>query len=250
MRPKYILTGLLAMIIVVTASDAFAKRRILVYSGKLRDERARPIGGVFPLTFAFYNKSRGGRALWSEEHFVAVNSGEYVVELGRTKPIGSSIDLDTLYVGVRITGGAELIRERFVSEGSEPEEVIRNQGTGPRAPTRAGDQTVEYALRSGFAQQAARADDADRLEGRTLEQLRKMFGDGSAGSGAALPKLVFGGNTFNAPTAGGEGGTPYQQLCPDGYVVTGLRGGSGLYVDRVGIICSPLELQAPQARGR
>ena len=70
----------------------------------------------------------------------------------------------------------------------------------------------------------------------TLDQLKKRLGGTSGGT-----KVTLGSNTFNAPTAGGNGGTPFQQLCPDGYVVTGLRGGSGLYIDRVGIICSPLE---------
>ena len=49
--------------------------------------------------------------------------------------------------------------------------------------------------------------------------------------------------TYSPPAAGGDGGTAFSMLCPDGYVVTGLSGGSGLYVDRVSLICSPLRLQ-------
>ncbi len=222
----------------VAAGDAFAKRRVLVYSGKLLDERAAPIGGVFPLTFALYSKSRGGKALWSETHFVAVDNGGYVVELGRKKSISRSIDLDTLYVGVRITGGPELVRERFLAEGAQPDEIIHGRPPKGNGHKQQGG-VVDYAEKAGFAYVAEKADNAVRIDGLTLDQLRKQFGGGPKKEGGG--KIVLGSNTFNAPAAGGEGGTPYQQLCPDGYVVTGLRGGSGLYVDRVGIICSPLE---------
>lgn len=221
------------------ALPAAAKQRVLVYSGKLLDERAAPVGGVFPLTFAFYNKSRGGKSLWSEKHFVAVDNGIYTVELGRKRLIKSSIDLNRLYVGVRLSNGPELVRERFVAEGAEPEEVIRSQGakTNAKAPAKVSG-TVDYAEKAGFAYVAERADDAKRFDGMTMDQLKKRLAASSGGSGA---KVTLGTNTFNAPTAGGNGGTPFQQLCPEGYVVTGLRGGSGLYIDRVGVICSPLE---------
>lgn len=218
------------------------KRRILVYSGRLLDERGGPIGGVFPLTFAFYNRSRGGKALWSEDHFVAVDNGRYVVELGRTRAIPHAVGLDQLYVGVRITGGPELVRERFEAEGESPEEVIRsrNAAQDTQATQKAQGGVVDYAEKAGFAYVAEKADNAVRLDGLTLDQLKKQLGEGGGEGGG---KITLGSNTFNAPSAGGEGGTPYNQLCPDGYVVTGLRGGSGLYVDRVAIICSPLELK-------
>ncbi len=221
-----------------SAKDA-PKRRILVYGGKLLDERGGAIGGVFPLTFALYAKPRGGTPLWQENHFVAVDGGAYVIELGRGKVIPRTLGLDQLYVGVRITGGAELVRERFVPEGDSPEQVIRQKGTTlmEAQPGGAPGGTVKYADTAGTAYLAEKAENALKLEGVTLEQLKKMLGGGGGEGG----KVTIGTNTFNAPTAGGDGGTPYTQLCPEGYVVTGLRGGSGLYIDRVGIICSPLE---------
>jgi hypothetical protein len=223
------------LFVALFAFQATAKQRILVYSGKLLDERAAPVGGVFPLTFAIYNKSRGGKALWSEKHFVAVNNGTYAVELGRKKSIPASVDLNRLYVGVRLSNGPELVRERFVAEGLEPETIIRNRGSNVQKQITANS-TVDYAEKAGFAYVAERADDSKLFNGMTLDQLKKKLGGSGGGT-----KVTIGTNTFNAPTAGGNGGTPYQQLCPEGYVVTGLRGGSGLYIDRVGIICSPLE---------
>jgi hypothetical protein len=224
---------------------------VLVYGGKLLDERAAPIGGVFPLTFALYNKSRGGKALWSEGHFVAVDSGLYTVELGRKNKISKGVKLDSLWVGVRITGGPELVRERFIPEGTQPDEVIRNDRDDPPAKGNQQGGVVDYAEKAGFAYVAEKADNAVRLDGLTLDQLRKQLGSGGGsgkGAGKGNLEVSLGSNTFNAPSAGGDGGTPYQQLCPDGYVVTGMRGGSGLYVDRVGIICSPLELKEKKSK--
>lgn len=236
---------LVATLVLGVAESAFAKegakRRVLVYSGRLLDEQGGPIGGVFPLTFALYTKPRGGKAVWSEGHFVAVDNGHYVVDLGRSVAIPRSVGLDQLYVGVRITGGPELVRERFVPEGDSPEEVIRGKSTGQPttgAKTPTGG-AVDYAEKAGFAYVAEKADNSVRLDGLTLDQIKKALGSSGDGGG----KVTLGNNTFNAPSAGGEGGTPYNQLCPEGYVVTGLRGGSGLYVDRVAIICSPLEMK-------
>lgn len=63
-------------------------------------------------------------------------------------------------------------------------------------------------------------------------------------------ELVIGTKTHHSPQAGGDGGTPYVQLCPEGWVVTGIRGGSALYVDRVGVICSPASVRAKGVAAR
>ena len=225
------------MLLMPSLSEAKKKRKVLEYSGKLVDERGGPIGGVFPLTFALYSKPRGGTPFWKEKHFVGVDNGEYVIQLGRKVRIPSRKSLDQVYVGVRITGGPALVRERFVAEGGANEEVIhqaKNVAVSAGG-TKAKGGVVDYAEKSGFAYVAEKAENASKLEGLTLEKLKKKLGGGGAGG-----KITLGDNTFNAPTAGGDGGTLFQQLCPDGYVVTGLRGGAGLYIDRVGIICSPL----------
>ena len=219
-----------------------AKRRVLVYGGQLQDERGAAIGGVFPLTFALYTKSRGGTPVWSENHFVAVDNGGYTVELGRKKLIPQKFGLDQIYIGVRIRGGPELVREQFVVEGGSPVELVRHKNVGPAGGTpgtTAGRvKTAEFADKAELAFHAEKADDSIRLGGKTLEQLKQLLGGGAGG------KLDIGTNTYNAPGVGGQGGTEFTQLCPDGYVMTGLRGGSGLYVDRVSIICSPIKLKA------
>ena len=211
-----------------------AKKRILVYSGKLLDDQGGPMGGVFPLTFALYNKARGGKSMWSENHFVAVESGNYVVELGRKKSFSRRMKLSHLYVGVRITGGPELVRERFVAEGSEPEEIIRQAGTTrKKSKAKAGGErgSVEYAEKAGYAFAAEKADNATRLDGLTLEQLKRKLGGGGG-------SVSLGDQPWTSQSKGGVGGTSYELLCPEGYVMTGIRCGAGMYVDRLGIICS------------
>jgi hypothetical protein len=85
---------------------------------------------------------------------------------------------------------------------------------------------VDYAEKAGFAFAAEKADDATRLGGLTLEQLKRKLGGGSGGS------ISIGEQPWMSQSKG---------LCPEGYVMTGVRGGSGMYVDRVGIICSKLK---------
>jgi hypothetical protein len=248
---EQVLTIALVMVLSTLAwGDAFArkgeKKRILVYSGQLLDDQGGPMGGVFPLTFSFHKKARGGTAMWSEAHFVAVDSGAYVVELGRQRVIRRSIDLGQLYVGVRVTKGPQLVRERFIVEGEEPEVFIRRDTTATSSSssssTRQGSRTatsnrtsVDYAEKAGFAFAAEKADDATRLGGLTLEQLKRKLGSGSGGS------ITIGEQPWMSQSKGGVGGTSYELLCPEGYVMTGIRGGSGMYVDRLGIICSKLK---------
>ncbi|HIA04778.1 MAG TPA: hypothetical protein EYN06_07590 [Myxococcales bacterium] len=217
--------------------SAKQKRRVLVYSGKLTDERGGPVGGVFPLTFALYSKPRGGKTVWSERHFVSVDNGEYLLELGRKSRIPSRISLDQIYLGVRITGGPSLARERFVPEGGIPETLIYQAGKRAHSQKRpaARKGAVEYAEKAGFAYVAEKADNTERIDGKTLAQIKKALG-GSA-------KIKLGNNTYNSPSVGGEGGAQFQQLCPDGYVMTGIRGGAGLYLDRMQIVCSPIVSQ-------
>jgi hypothetical protein len=40
---------------------------------------------------------------------------------------------------------------------------------------------------------------------------------------------------------GGKGGQRYERKCPDGFVMTGIRGGAGALMDSVEIICTQLK---------
>jgi len=245
MKEQVLTIGLVIVLSTLAWGDAFArksaKKRILVYSGQLLDDQGGPMGGVFPLTFSFHKKERGGTSLWSESHFVAVDSGTYVIELGRKRAIPRSINLGQLYVGVRVTNGPQLVRERFVVEGEETEIFIRRHtATANRPASRTATKhraSVDYAEKAGFAFAAEKADDATRLGGLTLEQLKRKLGGGSGGS------ITIGEQPWTSQSKGGVGGTSYELLCPEGYVLTGIRGGAGMYIDRLGIICSKLKVK-------
>jgi hypothetical protein len=230
-----LIVSLSFLLVAPTILSAKQLRRVLVYSGKLVDERGGNIGGVYPLTFALYSKARGGKAIWSERHFVSVDNGLYEIELGRKSRIPARISLDQIYIGVRITGGPALVRERFVPEGGVAEQLIYQAGKNKKdiRPSGKKRETVDYAEKAGFAYVAEKADNAERIDGKTLAQIKKLLGGGGG-------KVSIGNNTYNSPSVGGEGGAQFQQLCPEGYIMTGIRGGAGLYLDRLQIICSPL----------
>src|SRR5690606_4691863 len=107
----------------VSAQAPSAVGAAIAYEGKLQDSKRRPIGGVFPLTFSLYRSPQGGKAVWSESHFVAVDSGKYLVDLGYKRPIPPALPLGELYLAVSITGGEEILRERIdaktIRSGSE-----------------------------------------------------------------------------------------------------------------------------------
>ena len=220
------------------APAAQAGGTTLVFEGKLEDNKHKAVGGVFPLSFSLHRSTRGGKSVWSESHFVAVDDGRYVVELGSRRPIPAKLNVDKLFLAVSLTGGAEIVREKVRSAS------VRHGGAAPAAapsaapasrPREQGGKTVvDYAESAGLAFEAEHAKVADRVgrmtETELLEKIRSSGGGGKVGSSKRYTS-----------SAGGEGGIAYELKCPKGHVVTGMRGGSGIYIDRVQLICSPLE---------
>ena len=48
-------------------------------------------------------------------------------------------------------------------------------------------------------------------------------------------------NRINLTSAGGVGGNKFEQICPPGTIAVGIRGGAGIYIDNLQVVCAPLE---------
>lgn len=218
----------------------------VVYGGKVEDAQGRPIGGIYPLTFSFYRTAKGGKALWSESHFVAVDNGVYAVELGRDKPFPKALDFDKSFMGVSISGGKEIVREKFVSDPSllpapvavtpKPQAPTDPQVGAPPQPAKG-----TYADLAGFAYEAEKAKSADALGGMTITDIKALVKQAETPREATSTKVRIGDAKRYTEQVGGSGGRPYTLECPPGFVVTGIRGQAAGYVDQIALICSPLE---------
>ena len=225
------------------------QEKIIEFEGKLQNARRRPVSGVFPIKFSLYKGPKGGKAIWSENHFVAVDSGRYMVTLGKAKRLKKRFDLSKLYLGVSYAGGGEIQRERI-----EPQEVESSMPTPAAASssraqppanssrnapvavrTSNGRTTVDYAEEAGIATYAHSAESAKRIGDLDEKDLLKRLDARSKGKATVGTKSRF------SASAGGEGGSGYDLRCPKGTVVTGVRGTAGIYLDSIQLICSPLE---------
>ena len=226
---------------VLFTAPAMAKSATLVYEGKIEDGKRKAVSGVFPLSFSLHRSTRGGKSVWTESHFVAVDDGTYVVELGSRRPISDKLKLEKLFLAVSLTGGAEIVREK-VQPRSVRRESDKAQPATAQAPTagpvkvrQQGNKTVvDYAESAGLAFEAEHAKVADRVGRMTESELLEKIRSGGG-------KTKIGASKRYTSSTGGEAGISYELKCPKGHVVTGMRGGSGIYIDRVQLICSPLE---------
>ena len=207
----------------------------VVYEGKLQDAQRKPLGGIFPLSFSLHRNAKKGRSLWKEEHFIAIDEGKYEVTLGSRTPIPSGLNLGKLYLSVSVAGGDEIVRERLspdslagASRGGAPEAEKRPGASGDSR------KVVEYAETSGLAYEAEHAKVADRVGDWGPTEIEDHLK--SAGT-----RVRIGSSKRYTGSAGGEGGVAYELKCPKGHVVTGVRGGGGIYLDSIQLICSPLE---------
>jgi len=227
-----------------SASAADPQSRV-VYSGRIEDSQGRPIGGIFPLSFSFFRTEKGGRAVWTESHFVAVDNGVYAIELGRLKSFPKGLDLNRAWLSVSITGGKEIVRDRFIGNVVEtptapvapPTPTIPPVNPAIGAPPQPAKGT--YADLAGFAYEAEKAKSADTIGGLTATDIRNLAKQAQTPPAAAKAKV--GSPSRYSDSAGGNGGTEFTLQCPPGHVATGIRGRGAMMIDQISVICSPLE---------
>lgn len=232
-----------------TASAAPSKGRTVSYTGQLLGEGDTPVSGVFPFTFALYRDAQSKTNLWQESHFVAIVEGKYRARLGSSNPIPERLKLEALHISVSLQGGPELVREPLgPALASEPADdappsqmtggVDMSDAPGARNLGRGNKTMSDYADRAGYAIEAEHAAGADKLEGKTLDQVVDYVQEKTGGKRVRV-------GTIRKLTGhiGGYGGGTYEEVCPRGYVVIGIRGSAGMYVDGLQVICGPLELE-------
>jgi hypothetical protein len=221
-----------AAAVLPSAADALSPKRkmrtVLDFDSRLKDENNRPVSGIFPMVFALKKKKKA-KPFWKERHWVAVDNGRYSLQLGKRTKLPKRFDPKAISIVVKIEGAGTILDEPLAGADASLSSVEDN----------GGKRIVQYAEKAGFAYDSEHATVADRLGEwtaklltETLKKLKKKKGK---------TKVKVGRNRINMTSAGGVGGIPFEQICPPGTVAVGLRGGAGIYIDNVQIVCAPLE---------
>ncbi|MBM4388684.1 MAG: hypothetical protein FJ088_13155, partial [Deltaproteobacteria bacterium] len=229
-------------ILVLSAETASAQEAVTaLYKGKIVDEGKKPLSGIFNLQFTLLPDGKSKKTLWTERHFVAVEKGVYSVELGTLKKFPSGIDLSSTYISISLVNGGEILREPFVYSEvhAQPKEVAASKTDVKKSNAEQHEQqsgkSVSFAETAKYAVEAEYAKNAEKLSNLTLAEIEeKLASEGRIGGA----KIKIGGSKKYTNRVGGTGGTSeYLELCPKGYVVTGMRGGAGIYLDSIQLIC-------------
>ncbi len=202
-------------------------RTVLEFESRLKDENNKPVSGIFRMTFTLRRK-KGRRRVWRETHWLAVDNGRYGIQLGSKKTLPKKFDPDETIIEVAIAGAGTVLSQLVSGAGQ-----VSQVAAGPAG----GRGIVKYAEKSGFAYDSEHAAVADRIGAytgkllqETLDKLKRR-----------KAKVTVSRNRINLTSSGGVGGTPFEQICPPGTVAVGLRGGAGIYIDNVQIVCAPLK---------
>jgi hypothetical protein len=242
------ITLALALSLTGFAPEATAKTKpgkTMHYRGSLMGADGKPLFGMVRLTFSLHRKSKGGRKIWSETRFLYVEDGAFIAKLGTHNPIPKELKTSKLHVAMSVPMGPEFFREPFkevrvmtarefsaLKDSAQAPGKVIVPARGGSPDTGAGGNS-SYAEKAGLAYEAEHARNADLLENMSLREIERAIRE--------RVKAKVGSNEQYAEHVGGHGGTPYFAQCPKGFVVTGIRGGSGKFVDGIQLICSPIE---------
>lgn len=186
--------------------------RTIIYEGTLRAADGDPVGGIYWMRFSLRRSRNAAAELWSEQSYVAVDEGRFLVELGKRHQIPPDLDLAGLWLIV-VNDGITLIRApldaAWISGG-----LAGGKGSGGRD-----------------CQKAAVADNAARFSGLDLDQLKAVM----------ARSIGPGGKRRLTSTVGSTDGESFTLECPPGHMLTGLEGTTGDGLRSLRLICRPME---------
>ena len=190
---------------------AAAPPRTIIYEGSLRSADGAAVSGIYWMRFSLRRSSDADAELWSEQTYVAVDHGRFVIELGKRRAFPPALELGGLWLTV-VNDGVVLMRSQV-----DPAWVSGSAGGAGRACERCGA--------------AAKADNAARFAGLDLDQLK-----------AVLARSVGpGGKRRLTSAAGSTDGEGFTLECPPGHVLTGIEGTAGDGLRSLRLICRSME---------
>lgn len=249
--------ALFACLLVLFESGAVARpgkapapsRTVVEYTGKIVDEGGRPVAGIYPMEFKLYKSVKATKPVWSERAWVAVVDGAYTVEIGARKALPRGMDFTALMLAVEVDK-VELSRQVFMDadtarkvaddmekKAAEVSDTRLSSGGARQGSPVSNTGSVKYADSAGYAVSADHAKNADRIQNLTVEELVKKVGEEAASS----TTVTIGRTRRYGDRVGGPGGDiEYNEVCPRGYVMVGVRGGAGKFLDSIQIVCAPI----------
>lgn len=212
------------------------------YTGELMQDAKTPLSGVFPVTFELYDREKDDKPIWQEKHFVAVDLGTYTIDLGKQTSIPSALIGQRRWLAVSVDTLGELLREQITLNAYAPAESV--------APKRIKDLSfAELADRAVTADHAHVAADAQRLGGKTLQEIDK-FGElqrqfvqlrARVNNIQNLGGTSVARRTSMSEPIGNGPGAHFRVQCPEGQVMVGLTGRADDAIRHAQLICAPLE---------
>lgn len=215
---------------------------VVRYTGELMRDSKTALSGVFPITFELYENEDDSTPFWQEQHFVAIDLGTYTIDLGAKEKLPKDVIQQRRWLAVHVEGLGELLREQIT--------LTPHKDTRRETPTKIKNLSfAELADRAVTADLAHVASDAQRLGGKTLEEIDR-FGELQRQFVQLRARVNniqnIGGTTVAERTSmteevGTGPGEHFQLKCPKGQVVVGVTGRANDAIRHAKLICAPLE---------
>lgn len=212
------------------------------YTGELMRDSKSAISGVFPITFELYDNEKDSTPIWQERHFVAVDLGTYTIDLGKQTALPAHLLNQRRWLAVNVQNLGELLREQITLKPHKDEQK--------QAPTKIDRLSfAELADRAVTADLAHVAADAQRLGGKTLEEIDR-FGElqrqfvqlrARVNNIQSMGNTTVAERTTMSDPVGSGPGEYFRLRCPAGQVVVGITGRANDAIRNAQLICAPLE---------